>query len=302
MKRGAADLNLLLVFEAVLESRSVSKAADKLGMSQSALSHALGRLRLTLKDELFVRSSAGMIPTSRAEALAWPVRQALAGLEGILEPEIFEPATSNRQFRIAVNNYAAIVMGAMIAARCAALAPWVRLAMRPSGTLDLVELMDRGEIDLVLSAPIHESARTRSRSVLTDDYVVVTRATHPTRGRPLDISTIAANSHLSISSSLDDLSFVDDALEKLELRRVVALEAPYLCAGTIIVQSDLMVILARNVAHSLAQACAIEIRDLPFPSSTISTSMRWSRRHDDQPAHLWLRDLVAAAGTLIDGR
>lgn len=294
MKRGAADLNLLLIFEAVLESRSVSKAADRLGMSQSALSHALGRLRITLKDELFVRSPAGMIPTPRAEALAWPVRQALAGLEEILEPEIFEPATSDRHFNIAVNNYSAIVLAAGIAVQCAVMAPHVRLAMRPSGTLNLVSLMDRGEVDLVLSSPTQNNERIRSKLILTDDYVVVTRANHPTRGRRLDIRTIATTPNLSISSSLDDMGFIEDALEEHGLKRTIALEAPYLTAGSIIDQSNLMAILARNVANNLAESCAIEIRDLPFPSNSISTAMRWARRYDDQPAHLWLRALVAS--------
>ena len=301
MRRGAADLNLLLVFEAVLQDRSVSKAAVRLGLSQPAMSHALKRLRHMLKDELFVRTPAGMVPTPRAEALAWPVRRALTGLEEILEPETFVPASAERRFVVAVNNYAAVVLAPAIAARCVALAPRIRLTMRPSGTLDLVDLLDRGELDLVLSSPIRHLDRIGSAVLLADDYVAVMRGGHPNAGQPLSLALLASIPHLLVSSSPDDLGFIDSALQASGLARTIAVEAPFLATGRIIMQSDMIAILARNVARVLGQSYPVELRDIPIDGDEVVLSMQWARRFDEQPAHRWLRELVHTITRDADG-
>src|SRR5216684_747390 len=149
-KLGAIDLNLLVVFDAIMRDRSVTRAGNRLGLSQPAMSHALTRLRHMLKDELFVRSPTGMMPTPRAEELATPIRIALEGLQQSLEPVQFEPSEATRTFHIAVDNYAAIVLVAPIAARIAKIAPGVTLDFRPSGTLDVLQLLDRSELDSAL--------------------------------------------------------------------------------------------------------------------------------------------------------
>src|SRR5258706_3958378 len=134
VKLGAIDLNLLVVFDAVMQERNVTRAGHRLGLSQPAMSHALTRLRHMLKDQLFVRSPAGMMPTPRAEELATPIRIALDGLQQSLEPGQFEPSKATATFRSAVDNYAAIVLVAQIAAHVARVAPGVPLDFRPSGT------------------------------------------------------------------------------------------------------------------------------------------------------------------------
>jgi DNA-binding transcriptional LysR family regulator len=117
------DLNLLVVFDAIMRERSVTRAGRQLGLSQPAMSHALTRLRHMLKDDLFVRSPGGMVPTPRAEQLAAPVRIALDGLQQSLEPIEFEPTKATTTFRIAVDNYAAIVLVAPVALHVAKIAP-----------------------------------------------------------------------------------------------------------------------------------------------------------------------------------
>src|SRR5712691_2333697 len=109
-KLGAIDLNLLVVFDAIMRDRSVTRAGNRLGLSQPAMSHALTRLRHMLKDDLFIRSPKGMVPTPRSEQLALPVRAALHALQHSLEPTQFDPSTATKQFRIAVDNYAAVVL------------------------------------------------------------------------------------------------------------------------------------------------------------------------------------------------
>src|SRR6267142_3632497 len=152
-KLAALDLNLLVVFDAIMRERSVTRAGQRLGLSQPAMSHALTRLRHMLKDELFVRSPNGMMPTPRAEELAAPIRMALDGLQQSLEPVQFDPAKAATTFRIAVDNYAAIVLVAPIAAHVAKIAPAVTLEFRPSGTLNIPELLDRSELHLALGPP-----------------------------------------------------------------------------------------------------------------------------------------------------
>src|ERR1700741_2045036 len=147
---GAIDLNLLVVFDAVMQERNVTRAGQRLGLSQPAMSHALTRLRYMLKDDLFIRSPKGMLPTPRAEELAMPVRSALDGLQHSLEPSQFIPAEATRRFRIAVDNYSAIVLVGPLAGRIIKIAPGVTLEFRPSGTLNVSELLDRGELDLAV--------------------------------------------------------------------------------------------------------------------------------------------------------
>src|ERR1700733_9156879 len=123
MNWGAFDLNLLIVFDAVMQERSVTRAGNRIGLSQPAMSHALNRLRYMLKDELFIRTPEGMAPTPRAEMLALPLRNALSEMQLALEPVTFDPASSDRRFVLAVNNYAAVVLTPPLVVAVSAAAP-----------------------------------------------------------------------------------------------------------------------------------------------------------------------------------
>src|SRR4051794_36525007 len=175
VKLGAIDLNLLVVFDAVMQERNVTRAGQRLGLSQPAMSHALTRLRHMLKDDLFIRSPKGMLPTPRAEQLALPVRAALDGLQHSLEPTQFIPSNATRSFRVAVDNYSAVVVVGLLAGRITKIAPGVTLEFRPSGTLNIPDLLDRGELDLAIG-PFSERGERFSRlMLLRDDFVLVLR-------------------------------------------------------------------------------------------------------------------------------
>jgi DNA-binding transcriptional LysR family regulator len=294
MKLTTFDLNLLVVFEAILRDRSVTKAGGRLGLSQPAMSHALNRLRWMLKDQLFIRTPEGMVPTPRAEQLAHPVRRALGELQSALDPEEFIPAQAERHFTLAVNNYAAVVLAGPITAECAALAPNVRVSLRPSGTLNLPELLDRGELDVAIAALEPPADRFASRVLVEDRYVAVMRRGHPVAHKKLDLKTFAALPHLVISSSGEDLSFVDAALGAAGYARSIALEAPYLSAGAILVQSDMVAVLGGQIAQEFRRAYPIDLRDLPFKSPRLHAVMLWHRRFNDQVAHRWLREMVVS--------
>jgi DNA-binding transcriptional LysR family regulator len=293
------DLNLLLVFDAILRERSVMRAAQVLALSQPAVSHALNRLRYLVKDQLFVRTPAGMMPTPRAEQLALPVRKALNDLQLALETETFTPATAERHFSIAVNNYAAVVLAGPVVAACRAQAPHIRLSLRPSGTLNLLDLLEIGELDLVVSAREAPAERFASQALIEDRYVAVLRRGHPALRRKLTLPAFADLPHLTISSSGEDIGFVDAALAARGKSRAVELEAPYLSAGTVLVQSNLVAVLGRQIAQEFRRAYPIEIRELPFDAPKLRSLMLWHRRFDDQPAHRWLRETLTATADTI---
>ncbi len=293
------DLNLLLVFDAVLRERSVVRAADALALSQPAVSHALNRLRHALKDTLFVRTPSGMIPTPRAEELALPVRKALDDLQLAVEGNSFAPASADRRFTIAVNNYAAIVAVGPIVAAVRAQAPKVRLSLVPSGTLNLSDKLDRGELDLAIAARTLEGERFASQLLMEDRFVAVLRGGHPALRKKLTIAELAKLKHLAISSSGENLDFLDTFLQARKSVRSVASDVPYLSAGAVLVQSNLVAILGRKLAVEFRRAFPIELRDLPFEAPRLQSVINWHRRFDDLPAHRWLRDTIIKATATI---
>jgi DNA-binding transcriptional LysR family regulator len=263
VKLGAIDLNLLVVFDAVMQERSVTRADQRLGLSQPAMSHALARLRHMLKDELFVRSPKGMLPTPRAGELATPVRTALDGLQQSLEPAQFYPTKASRRFRIAVDK------------------------------LEILDLLDRGDLDLAIGTYSPPGERFSHRPLLKDEFVAVLGRNHSaTQLRQLSIEKFAALPHLDISSVLHATDFIDEALARRKLSRRIALRAPFLSATRILGSSDMVSVFPRRIATELTRHRPLAIRALPLASPVIETAMIWPRWLDNQPAHSWLRDVV----------
>jgi DNA-binding transcriptional LysR family regulator len=294
-KLGAIDLNLLVVFDAVMQERSVTRAGQRLGLSQPAMSHALARLRHMLRDELFVRSPKGMLPTPRAEELAIPVRTALDGLQQSLEPAQFDPSKANRRFRIAVDNYAAVVLVGVLAARIGKIAPLVLLEFLPSGTLEILDLLDRGDLDLAIGTYSPPGERFSHRALLKDEFVAVLDKNHAaTQVGQLSLEKFAALPHLDISSVLHATDFIDEALARRKLSRRIALRAPFLSATRILASSDMVSVFPRRIAAELVRYRPLAIRPLPLASPVIETAMIWPRWLDNQPAHGWLRDVVVS--------
>jgi DNA-binding transcriptional LysR family regulator len=295
-KLAAIDLNLLLVFDAVMRDRSVTRAGNRLGLSQPAMSHALTRLRHMLRDELFVRSPKGMVPTPRAEQLAGPVRAALEGFQQALEPTEFEPATATRTFRVAVDNYTAVVLVGAVVAKVIKLAPHVTLDFRPSGTLDIPDMLDRAAIDLAIGSFSEQGERFSRQQLLRDEFVALLRKNHPaTSTRELSIDAFAALPHLEISSALHRTDFIDKVLQGRKLKRRIALRAPFLSAVRILAASEMIAVFPKRVAKELVRYRPLVIRSLWRSSPIIETAMIWARRLDNQPAHRWLRNTVATA-------
>src|ERR1700675_584591 len=153
---------------------------------------------------LLIRPPKGMVPPPRAELLAQPLRNALSEMQLALEPAAFDPAASDRRFALAVNNYAAVVLASPLVAAVSAAAPGIQLDLRPSGTLDIVERLDRGDLDLTLGSMDSPGERFAAAQLLEDPFVMVMRRGHPSSRQKLSPTALAALPHLEISSSGED--------------------------------------------------------------------------------------------------
>jgi DNA-binding transcriptional LysR family regulator len=300
MSWNAFDLNLLVVFNAVAQEKNFTRAGQRLGMSQPAVSHALARLRYALKDELFVRTPEGMQPTPRAERMAGPVRAALRELQVTVEPDEFDASQTSRSYTIAANNYAARAVIPALARRMAKLAPSTVLEVRPIGALHLLDQLDAGGVDLALTTLIEGGDRFKCVGLLDDEYVAILSSDNPVAAEPeLSIEAFAALPHIAITSSGDDTHFIDDALADHGLARLVSAKVPLHSLILMLIGSEALAVMPRRVAADLVAICPLTMRPLPFPSPRVSLSMIWHRRLDNHPAHRWLRGTLraVAAGT-----
>ncbi len=298
MHLSAVDLNLAPVLHALLAERSVSRAAKRLGLSQSATSHALARLRDLLGDPLLVRSKEGLVPTPRALALAEPVERAIRGLEGtFLARPSFEPGTARRRFVIAASDYAEIILLPGLLSRLAADAPGIDLVVR-SIEGDAEDELRRGEIDLALS--LHrDGAALRSTRLFDDDFVCMMREGHPLAQGELDVARFVAARHALIAPRGRPGGPVDQALAELGLARRVALSVPhFLVAPHVVARTDLVLTIARRIAETFAGILPLAIVESPLALPTFTIGMQWGERNDADPGHAWLRErlLEAAQG------
>jgi DNA-binding transcriptional LysR family regulator len=294
---GALDLNLLVTLDALLVERNVTRAASRIGITQSAASHALARLRALTGDELLVRGSGGMTPTTRAEELAAPVRRVLADIAQMLAPaRTFDPATATMRFAIGTTDYAELVMLPRLVARLAREAPGVELRARNIGA-DAAGALAAGELDVALSPtrPADERSGIHARKLFDETFVCVVREGHPLARKRLTLARFAAASHALISPRGEEGGFVDDALARRGLRRRVAVAVPhFLVAPYVVASSDLVLTLARRVADLLAAPLRLAVLAPPpeLGVTGFTVSAMWHDRTHDDPARRWLREVL----------
>jgi DNA-binding transcriptional LysR family regulator len=300
MSWNAFDLNLLVVFNAVAQEKNFTRAGQRLGMSQPAVSHALARLRHVLKDELFVRTPEGMRPTPRAERMAGPVRAALQELQVTVGPDEFDASQASRSYTIAANNYAARAVIPALARRMAKFAPSIVLEVRPIGALHVLDQLDAGGVELALTTLTEGGDRFKCVGLLDDEYVAILSNDNPAASESeLSIEALAALPHITVTSGGDDTHFIDDALADRGLARVVSAKVPLHSLILMLIGSEALAVVPRRVAVDLVAICPLTMRPLPFPSPRVSLSMIWHRRLDNHLAHRWLRGTLRAVTTGI---
>ncbi len=283
------DLNLLVVFDAVAETRGVTRAAARLNMTQTAISHALTRLRGALGDELFVRTPGGMVPTPFAEQLAGPVREALEGLGAALDGAgRFDPASSARRFTIGLDTRAALVLAAGVTHAVMQAAPGVTLDMKPTDSADVAAMLDRSELDVALGSLAAPSDRFNDLHLSESGYAVLMRRGHAA-ANGLTLAVLAAYPHLDLSSTGESTDFLDRALAEQGLARRISLRAPLLSAVGILARTDMLAVLGERTARAFAAFAPLDVLTLPIASPQLTRAMVWHRRLDGVPAHRWLR-------------
>jgi DNA-binding transcriptional LysR family regulator len=296
MTWNSLDLNLLRVFNAIMQERTLTRAGHRIGMSQPAMSHALARLRHMLKDDLFVRTPDGMCPTPRAERMEGPLRAALHELQITLEDDEFDAVQASRSFIIVANNHAARAVVPALTRRVAKLAPSVVLDVRPMGMQHVLDQLDGGSVELALSTLTQGGDRFKCVGLLEDEYVVILPSTHPLAVEPeLSMDQFATLPQIVSTSGGDDSSAIDDALANYGLARHVAAKVPLHSLIFLLIESTSIAVVPRRIASALVALGPLIMRPLPFPSPRVSLSMIWHRRLDNHPAHRWLRGTLRTA-------
>ena len=290
------DLNLLVVLDALLAARSVTRAAERLGTTQSTLSTALGRLRKALGDPILVRAGGGMVPTPRALALAGPLRESLAGLNRLLHPpERFSPDQSSRTLTIAATDYTQFVVIAPLLRRLQTQAPRIRLEVIPLDGHFPWEKLAGGEVDLILAGMAHAPEGLQSRGLFRDEAVCVLRKEHPALEAPFTRAAYLSLSHVEVHT-VGGITLAEKALAQLGLKRHLSLIVPqFMVAPYILLQTDLCFTLARRITDPLARLLPLVVLPLPFETPPIAVRAYWHRRMQDDPAHRWLRTQVFLA-------
>jgi DNA-binding transcriptional LysR family regulator len=205
----------------------------------------------------------------------------------------FDPATTEHRFTIGLNNRATLVLAAPLAAAVSAEAPRVSLDLRPSGTLDVAECLDRGELDLAVGGVAAPAERFSDLLLFQSQFAALVRRGHPASGAAeLTLDALGAYPHLVVSSAGEETSFLDVELAQHGLTRNVTLRAPLLAAPTTLSQSDMIAVVGERTAVAIARVAPLDVLRLPFPSPELLTAMLWHRRLDDAPAHRWLRRIV----------
>ena len=298
MNLSQIDLNLLGTLHALLEERSVTRAAKKLGLSQPAVSNALARLRELFADPLLVRSRARMTPTPRALEL-WPLlRTALAAIDQVVSrPVPFLPQTATQRFTCAATDYVEMVLLPAVTRRVCAAAPKVTLDVRPIGeTSPLVDL-SAGTVDVALGVFIDVPAGYHRQPLFEERFRCIVRRGHPIlRERTLSLARYAALSHLLVAPRRTGPAAVDNALAQHGLSRHIALYVShFLVAPLVIAETDLIVTLPERVALLFADRLDLALVKPPVPLSTFPLSQLWHERTHDSAPHRWLREQIAAA-------
>lgn len=291
------DLNLLRLFDEVYRAGSVSRAAEHLGLTQPAASQGLTRLRLQLKDPLFVRAPGGVRPTPRAQALAEQVQGALAQLtQALADSAGFDPRRSRRVFRLHMSDIGEGRFLPELMADLRRLAPGVRLATQPLAHEQIADALDRGTVDFAFGH-LPRVLGTQRVALVRDQYIVLLRADHPR------LPTLAALRPAALLKALHQLEFVAvrshaDTLRLLQQaglqERLRLTTEHFLVLPAIVRATDLCAVMPRNIAHGFATDSGCAVVEPPFADRDFTVFLHWSRRFESDPASRWFRERATA--------
>jgi DNA-binding transcriptional LysR family regulator len=286
------DGTLLLVFEETMATGKLSAAASRLGLTQSAISHALRRLRDVFGDELFVRLPHGVRPTARAEALRAPLAEVTRALAAAIQPARFDPRGGDRVFRIAAQDYTTAMFAAGLT-NGLELRSGPRFIFRSLVREAALAALRTAEVDVALGLFAARGEGFLAERLFEEDYLVVARAGHPALAEALTQDTYCSAGHVLVAPGGTLEGIVDRALAAAGRARRVVLSVPYfLAALAAVARTDLIATLPRRIAARHAPDFGLVTLPPPLPIRRFSISMVWTRREGADPGHVWLRDRI----------
>ena len=286
----ALDLNLLVVFDAILAERHISRAGRRLGKSQPAVSGALSRLRALLDDPLFVRDGAGVRPTRVARELAGPVREALQLLNDSLRRERdYDPTTSSRTFRLNLNDYTQAILLPRLMARLKVTAPRVRLATTSYPVDEMEAALKHGALDLAVDCHSVNGAGLYQQKLFDDEFACLVRKGHPKVRGKLTREQFVTLPHAVIKHGLVP-GLIEQLLTKSGVRRDAVVTFPHcLLAPFIAAHTDLIVVVPRREAADFVKLLPLDVFPSPVPLGRFPVKTFWSEEGHRDPANRWLR-------------
>jgi DNA-binding transcriptional LysR family regulator len=302
MNFNALDLNLVRVFDALMTERSATRAGERIGLSQPAVSAALSRLRHALGDQLFIRRGNDMVPTPRAEELAALARSALSQIERMVEvPGPFDPGTLERQFTIMGSDFISMLLMPELSQRIRQAAPGVVLRLRDTSIGDVARQLREDSVDVAIEPAIATEEGVTSRPLFPSPFMLVARRGHaalaaagiaPGAIIPLDLYCALPHALRSVDGGLTGA--VDNALNKTGHRRRVMLTMPQFEAVALAVAAgDYLAALPVQFAEAVVKRLPLELYRLPVDVPAADIRVLWHARHDAERAHRWLRDTIA---------
>jgi DNA-binding transcriptional LysR family regulator len=292
----AVDLNLLKVFDAILTEGAVTRAGNKIGLSQPAMSAALVRLRDLFEDRLFVRTPGGMEPTARARELAGPIQRALREIEDTLRnsPE-FDPSRARRTFVVGMTEYAEIALVEKLTELLRQQGDSIDLRLRSIAMVEYLDLLDDGGIDAFVGYADRVPPRLLSTSLLQDPLVLLARRGHPIFKTPIGIEDLVRWPQILVSPTGEARGAVDPILRQHGVERRVAMTVgSYLGIPLALQSSDLTSNVPQHIAARLSKVLPLRSAPLPFRHIVASTLV-WHSRNDTDRAQVWLRRLIREA-------
>jgi DNA-binding transcriptional LysR family regulator len=291
MRINQMDLNLLVVFDVIYTERNLTRAAEVLHITQPAVSNALSRLRKSFDDQLFVRTSDGMVPTPAARDLATPVRKALQLVENCIEEDsVFDPTTSAKTILCSFSDLAEALLLPGLLARLQTVGPNMPLRSYYVARNELPMELASGTLDIGVDVAYVNDTNLKHVPLLDEEYVCAVRNDHPTIKRKPTMAQYLAMGHIHVSSRRKGVGSIDQSLKALGERRTISARVrDYTAATLIVAQSDL----AGTFPQVIANQAGLKTFPLPFETPPVSMHMYWHKSADSDPANAWLRKLLA---------
>lgn len=298
------NLNLLIALDALLTEQNVSRAAQKIFITQPAMSNALTQLRELFQDELLTRSGKKMLATPLAIEIAPKIRQILQQIEETVTPNAaFNPATSKRNFKIGMSDYAEFILLPKLFAKLTKKAPNISLKIIHANVLQDPELFTSNKLDFGIGVLLPEAPFIAIEKLFTEAAICAARKDHPAIAK-LTLKKYLTAKHLAICydcfESEPILATTDQALEKAELKREIALAVPHMVAAMhMLPNSDLIATVPKHLALSLQHTLKLSLQKPPLPIPDITIAAAWHKRLENDAGHQWLKNLIKEAASEI---